>query len=109
MQLRRFCWFVLAVAPLVACDAQKSSNPLSPSVAGPIPGVTISAPKLLEPSSGWEIEENKQPITLLVENASSTGQRPLVYLFEVATDAEFNSKVFRREAVQQGEGGRTSV
>ena len=37
---------------LVGCEAQKSENPLSPSVAGPIPGVEITAPGLLEPSMG---------------------------------------------------------
>ena len=34
------------------CEQKKSSNPLSPSVAGPIPGVAITAPKLLEPEAG---------------------------------------------------------
>jgi hypothetical protein len=35
----------LALLPLLAaCQTSKSANPLSPSVAGPIPGVEISAP-----------------------------------------------------------------
>ena len=38
---------------LLACEAQKSSSPLSPSVAGPIPGVEITQPKLLEPAQGF--------------------------------------------------------
>ena len=37
---------------LLACEAEKSSSPLSPSVAGPIPGVSITPPKLLEPAQG---------------------------------------------------------
>jgi len=41
-----------ALVAVSACEASKSSTPLSPSVAGPIPGVTISAPKMLEPVSG---------------------------------------------------------
>ncbi|MBI4485647.1 MAG: hypothetical protein HY655_06510, partial [Acidobacteria bacterium] len=60
-----------AVVSLTACEASKSSNPLSPSVAGPIPGVEISAPKILEPISGTKIAIDKQPVTLLIENASS--------------------------------------
>jgi len=99
---------VLAVALVVGCEASKSSNPLSPSVAGPIPGVSISAPGLLEPGAGWE-RTTEQPLTLLIENASTSGPRPLTYRFEIATDADFQSAVFARDNVAPGEGGRTSV
>ena len=69
---------VLAVVLIFpACEASKSSTPLSPSVAGPIPGVQISAPKMLEPQSGSKISIEKQPVTMLIENAGSTGPRPL--------------------------------
>src|SRR5438309_7178423 len=95
---------VLTVAA-TACQATKSSNPLSPSVAGPIPGVNITAPKTLEPS-GWKIPVDQQPVTLLAENAATTGVRPLSYVFEVATDAGFTNKVFVREGVAPGDGGR---
>ncbi|OFW08532.1 MAG: hypothetical protein A3H96_15195 [Acidobacteria bacterium RIFCSPLOWO2_02_FULL_67_36] len=94
---------------LAACEAQKSSTPLSPSVAGPIAGVEITAPKLLEPAQGFRFKESQQPIRLLIENSSSSGVRPLTYLFEVATDSEFQTKVFARSNVPPGEGGRTSV
>src|SRR5919201_6297279 len=67
----------LLLVGLSACEAKKSSNPLSPSVAGPIPGVQITAPKLLEPAQGFKLKESQQPIRLLIENASSTGVRPL--------------------------------
>lgn len=97
------------ILTLGGCEAQKSSNPLSPSVAGPIPGVQISAPKLLEPAQGFKYRESEQPIKLLIENASSTGVRPVSYLFEVATDTAFTTKVFARGGVPAGEGGRTSV
>ena len=99
----------VAIAGIAACESAKSSNPLSPSVAGPIPGVTISAPKLLEPAAGWELETGKQPLTLLIENASTTGARPLTYLFEISTDAQFGTRVFTREGVTPGENGRTSL
>lgn len=96
-------------ALLVSCEAQKSSNPLSPSIAGPIPGVNISQVKLLEPGQGFKYKENQQPIRLLVENASTNGVRPLTYTFEVASDAAFTTKVYARSGVPPGDGGRTSV
>jgi hypothetical protein len=94
---------------ILACEAQKSSNPLSPSVAGPIAGVEISAPRMLEPSPDQRFRESQQPIRLLVENATSSGVRPLHYSFEVATDAEFQTKMFARSQVQPGSEGRTNV
>lgn len=94
---------------LVGCEAQKSENPLSPSVAGPIAGVEITAPKLLEPGQGFKFKESQQPIRLLIENASSTGVRPISYVFEVAADNQFESKVFARSGVAPGDDGRTSV
>ena len=90
-----------------ACSASKSDNPLSPSVAGPIPGVQISAPKMLEPQSGSKIAIDKQPVTMLIENAGSTGPRPLTYTFEIATDTGFSNKVFTRDGIAQGDGGRS--
>jgi hypothetical protein len=93
---------------LAACQAKKSENPLSPSVAGPIPGVQISAPRLLEPAQGFKFKENQQPIRLVVENAVTTGVRPLWYGFEIASDPGFANKVFARGSVPQGDG-RTSV
>jgi hypothetical protein len=101
---------VLAAAlSLTACEASKSSNPLSPTVAGPIPGIEISAPKMLEPSAGTKISIEKQPVTLLIENAGSNGPRPLTYAFDIATDTGFSNKVFSREGIAQGEAGRTSL
>ena len=35
--------------------------------------------------------------------------RPITYMFEVAADADFNSKVFARNNVPPGDGGRTTV
>jgi hypothetical protein len=100
---------VALLLALAACQAQKSSNPLSPSVAGPIAGVDITAPKLLEPAQGFRFKESQQPIRLLIENATSTGVRPISYTFEVATDTDFQTKVFARASVPPGDGGRTSV
>jgi hypothetical protein len=94
---------------LSACStSEKSASPLSPSVAGPIPGVTISSPRLLEPGSGWTLQSSDQPLTLLVENASTSGQRPLTYTFQIAADAGCSNLVFTRTGVAQGNNGRTS-
>lgn len=92
-----------------ACEIKKSSNPLSPYVAGPIAGVNITAPKLVDPASGTKIAVDQQPVTLTVENATTNGVRPLVYIFEVASDAAFANKVFTSAGVAPGTDGRTRL
>jgi hypothetical protein len=104
----RFGVPLLAACALAGCESSKSANPLSPTVAGPIPGVNITAPKPLDPSSGEKVAPDSQPITLTVENASTTGVRPLQYLFEVASDSAFSQKLFSREGITPGDG-RTSL
>jgi hypothetical protein len=103
---------LLLLSPLflvaLGCEASKSADPLSPSVAGPIAGVNITAPKPLEPN-GSRVASDQQPLTLLAENASTTGVRPLSYVFEVATDAGFTNTVFSRDGIAPGDGGRTSL
>lgn len=96
-------------AVLAGCALEKTSTPLSPSVAGPIPGVGISAPSTMEPAQGSRVLDSAQPLTLVIENATTTGIRPLSYTFEVATDGDFTQRVFYRDGVTPGEGGRTSV
>src|SRR5919107_1917613 len=82
--------------PLVACEAEKSSNPLSPTVAGPIAGVEISAPRLVEPVQGFKFREAQLPVKLVIENSSTNGVRPVTYTFEVASDSAFNNKLYSR-------------
>jgi len=98
-----------ALIALAACEHTKSSNPLSPTIAGPIPGVEITQPKLLEPGQGVKFKDREQPIALLIENASTNGVRPLVYGFQIAVDAGFTNIVFSRQDVAQGENGRTAL
>jgi len=93
---------------LAGCEASKSTTPLSPSVAGPIPGIEISAPKTLEPV-GAKVPVDQQPVKLLIENASSNGPRPLTYSVDVATDVNFAGKVFQQSNIPPGEGGRTEL
>ena len=95
---------------LAACTGlDKSENVLSPTVAGPIPGVNIAQPIPLGPKDGLQIAVESQPITLVIENAATNGQRPLNYTFEVATDVNFSTKIFTRDGVAPGDGGRTSL
>lgn len=94
---------------LAGCETTKSETPLSPSIAGPIAGVEITAPRLLQPAQGTKLKESQQPITLLVENSSSNGVRPVAYSFEVAADTSFETKMYARSGVLPGADGRTSV
>lgn len=91
-----------------ACEQAKSSNPLSPLIAGPIAGVTISLPKSLEPVAGLRIEDRNQPITLLIENPSSNSPRPFTLRLEVATSTTFQTLVHSRSGIEPGPNGRTS-
>jgi hypothetical protein len=100
---------VVSALLVASCvGAEKSSNPLSPSVAGPIPGINITPPTPVEPRDGVKIAVDQQPVTLLLTNAETNGERPLSYVFEVATDTGFTNKVFTREGVKPGEG-RTAL
>jgi len=93
---------------VVACEQAKSSNPLSPLIAGPIAGVEVTTPKLLEPPASKEIAVELQPVALVIENASTNGVRPVSYTFQVATDALFLNPVYSKSGVPSGEGGRTT-
>jgi hypothetical protein len=95
---------VSVVCSLTACETSKSSNPLSPSVAGPIKGVNITAPQAVSPTQGARIATGDQPITLTVRNAQTNGQRPLSYVFEVAIDANFAQKVYSHTGITPGDG-----
>ena len=46
---------------------------------------------------------------MTVGNATTSGVRPLNYLFEVALDAGFTNKVFTRDSITPGDGGQTSL
>ena len=92
-----------------ACAATKSSDPLAPTIAGPLPGVNITAPVPLDPASGAKIAMDKQPVALTMQNAATTGVRPLNYSVEVATDADFTNKVFSKDGIAPSDGGKTVV
>jgi len=87
---------------------EKSQNPLSPTIAGPLPGVTITAPNPVQPGQNSRIQSDQQPITLMIENASSNSVRPFTYKFDLATDGDFNGMVFTRDGIAP-ENGRTAL
>lgn len=108
MRARRIVGVGLAAVLGLACQQTKSANPLSPDIAGPIPGVTISAPKPLEPFAGQTMESTQQPLTFLIENSSTTGVRPLYLQFQLAADEGFQQVLHTADRLTPGDGGRTS-
>lgn len=91
----------------VACEQVKSSSPLSPLVAGPMAGVEMTAPKLLEPLNGHKLKGDQQPIKLLIENPATNTPRPWTLKVELSIDDSFANPVFRQEKIAPGENGRT--
>jgi len=94
---------------MTACELSKSSNPLSPSVAGPIAGVAISAPRLMQPATGAQVAVDQQPVTLTVGNATSNGVRPVTYRFEISATPDFATIAYVRTGVAPGDNGNTSL
>src|SRR6516164_9066071 len=105
---RRSTLWLLPVLLLAGCEEAKSANPTSPSIAGPIAGVTISAPKLLQPAAGSQLSFEQQPITLVLANSTSTGIRPLTYVFQISTDSAFGTTLFSQTGVAAGTSGQTT-
>jgi hypothetical protein len=99
---------VVAVALGAGCETAKSANVTSPDIAGLIPGVSITAPKPLEPGIGQQLTSDGAPQTLLIENAGTTGQRELFLQVEIATDAGFQQVLHQANRLSLGENGRTS-
>jgi hypothetical protein len=104
---RRFA-LVPAIVASIACSGEKSENPLGPDVAGPIPGVVISAPATVEPPVGAQFTPSNEQQTLVIQNATTTGQRPLWMELDVASDATFQSMVHQDAKVNPDPSGRTS-
>ena len=97
----------LVVSWTAAGCTKKSENPLSPTVAGPIGGVSITAPKLLEPQHQATLSAGTA-VTLLFESATSTGERPITQELQVALDPEFAQRVHSADKLPPGQGGRTA-
>lgn len=93
----------------IGCDAERSSNPLSPQIAGPIAGVTISTPGTVEPPNGLLIASTAQPVTLRFANVTSNSVRPFTYEVEVATDPVFAHTLLTITDVTPSETGTVVV
>lgn len=101
---------ILLVAALVAaagCERVKSANPLSPTVAGPMAGVAISAPIPVSPSNNTTIRDNDQPISMLIHNPESNSQRPIVMRLQIAVDGAFSTVIYTRDGLTPAAGGET--
>jgi hypothetical protein len=98
----------VAVGALAACEQVKSSNPLSPDIAGPIAGVSISSPQLMTPAQGAQIALG-QPVAVVVQNATTNGVRPLSYVFDLAADPAFQTILFTQAGIPPGSNGQTTV
>ena len=101
ISITKFAAVVAAAVAVSACEAEKSRNPLSPNVAGPIAGVSISPPTPVNPINGAEVL-NTAPVRLVFNNGSTNGERPLFYVVELASDAAFTNKVFAQSKVTPG-------
>ena len=97
-----------ALGAVAGCDTEKSRNPLSPSIAGPIAGVEISSPSPVTPVEGALVPVQSQPVTLIFANASSNGERTVFYELQIATDASFGVLVHSVADVGADPSGQTS-
>ena len=80
---------VVVTAFVMAGCSEKSRNPLSPNIAGPIEGVVISAPTRTATVGDQLVRTNDQPVTLTFATATSNSERSFWYEVEIATDQEF--------------------
>jgi hypothetical protein len=99
---------LVAMFCVTACESAKSANPTAPSVAGPIPGVNITAPRPLEPGAGSTLVFDGEPLTLLIENAGTTGARSIWLQLEVSADQGFQQLVHQADQIALGGNGRTT-
>lgn len=99
----------LSAAILSGCEQIKSETPLSPSIAGPIAGVSITAPRPIEPQADRQIKDTEQPVKIVLENASSNGVRPFTMSLQIAADHDFNSIVFSQTGITPSGDGVTQM
>jgi hypothetical protein len=100
---------VHALVGLASCERTKTSNPLSPQVAGPMEGVTITPPIGAEPAVGHRIKDGEQPITLVLINPSSNIARPLSISVQIAADPSFTGPAYSRTDISPSQSGVTRL
>lgn len=84
---------------ITACGTEKSRNPLSPSIAGPIEGVAISSPASLQPTEGHLVRMTDQPIHLTFNQSTSNSERTFWYELQVSADTSFTSIIYAAENI----------
>jgi hypothetical protein len=100
---------VSALMGLASCERTKTSNPLSPQVAGPMAGVTVTPAVLAEPPVGSRIKDGQQPITLVIINASSNIARPLTMTVQIAADTSFTGQSYSQTGITPSTSGVTRL
>jgi hypothetical protein len=98
---------VAALLLAAGCEQIKSSSPLSPAIAGPIAGVTISPPAPMQPNAGQKVVDTDQPVTLAFNNAESNSVRPYTMQVQIALDSAFTNIVFSQTGIGPSEDGTT--
>jgi len=96
---------VAATLLVVACETEHSSNPLSPNIAGPLAGITISAPTPVQPVDGQLLAVDSGPVTLTFQSAVSNSPRPFWHELQIAEDGEFERILRTFEEIASAEGG----
>ena len=90
---------------LAACETTKSSNPLSPNVAGPQAGISVTVPTPVEPGVGQKVKDSDQPLSIVIEDAHTNGPRAITMSFDIAADIGFSNIVYAQKGiVPSGEG-----
>jgi len=70
--------------------------------------LSISTPVLIYPTANLKVAASEVPVTLTVQNSTTNGERALRYIFEVATDPSFNTRILGVE-VAAGGNDRTQL
>src|SRR5690349_14263994 len=98
------CVVCLAASFAASCG----SSPSQPSgTSGSLTG-SVTAPVSVSPTAGAQVRFSDQPVTLVVNNATTT-KGTATYTFEVSTDSGFATRVQLKDNIAQGSGGQTSV
>lgn len=94
--VRKFspCAIGLILALVVAAGCSTTSGP----------SATMATGSLKSPADQTTYKYKEQPITLTTANGMSTGSNAVTYVFEVATDTAFASKVYTSAKVPAGSG-----
>lgn len=99
----------VALGAAAACERAKSSTPLSPTVAGPIAGVVITAPEPMTPAVNQRIRDAEQPVTLVFRNPTSNGVRPFTLTLQVAADYGFTNVAYSQTGIAPAVDGTNRV